>query len=133
MPHLQPTRTKPLADHQLERRVALALLSARIAKLRFLHVHVAPCRSLRLVLSRNQLLEVAASGGRVTLGGVLAERSDREQLKALVKHIPGVIEVIDAFDTRCAPKVIARIIGRPGSAGFDAGSAVAQALLSAAG
>lgn len=117
MSHSQPARIKQLADHQLERRIALALLSVRIAKLRFLHVHVSPWRSLRLALSRNQLLEVEAFNGHVTLGGELQEISDREQLKALVKRVPGVVAVIDAFRTPRARADLMQFVVPPGDAG----------------
>jgi hypothetical protein len=83
------------ADQRLEHRVVLALLNARAPHLRFLHVHAGPRRSLRLVLPYQRVVEIAAHQATVTLRGSIGGQRERQMLVALVKHVPGVAQVVD--------------------------------------
>ena len=89
------SETKTVADQHLERRIALALLTVRLAKFRFQHVHVDQSHAVRLTLPGTRSVELNAQQGEVTLSGRVPNASEKATLDLLVRRVPGVTHVID--------------------------------------
>ena len=89
------SETKTVADQHLERRIALALLTVRMAKFRFQHVHVDQSQSLRLSQPGTRSVELNAQHGAVTLSGRVPHAGEKATLDLLVRRVPGVTQVID--------------------------------------
>jgi hypothetical protein len=89
------SNTKSIADQHLERRIALALLTVRMAKFRFQHVHVDQSHALRLTLPGTRSVELNAQHGAVTLSGRVPDAREKATLDLLVRRVPGVTQVID--------------------------------------
>ena len=89
------SNSKSIADQHLERRIALALLTVRIAKFRFQHVHVDQSHALRLTLPGTRSVELNAQQGEVTLSGRVPDAREKVTLDLLVRRVPGVTQVID--------------------------------------
>ena len=94
-PNSSETKTKTVADQHLERRIALALLTVRMAKFRFQHVHVDQSHALRLSLPGTRSVELNVQHGAVTLSGKVPHAAEKATLDLLVRRVPGVIRVID--------------------------------------
>jgi hypothetical protein len=86
---------KTVADQHLERRIALALLTVRMAKFRFQHVHVDQSQALRLSLPGTRSVELNVLRGAVTLSGRVPHAGEKATLDLLVRRVPGVTQVID--------------------------------------
>jgi hypothetical protein len=86
---------KTIADQHLERRIALALLTVRMAKFRFQHVHVDQSQALRLSLPGTRSVELNVQHGAVTLSGRVPHAGEKATLDLLVRRVPGVTQVID--------------------------------------
>jgi hypothetical protein len=89
------SETKTIADQHLERRIASALLTVRMAKFRFQHVHVSQSHALRLTLPGTRSVELNAQQGAVTLSGRVPHASEKAMLDLLVRRVPGVTRIID--------------------------------------
>jgi hypothetical protein len=100
MPELTSTVNKTVADQRLERRIALALLTARVAKFRFQHVHADGRHAVRLSLPGTRSVELDARQGAVTLSGRVPHPSEKATLDLLIRRVPGVLQVIDKLEVR---------------------------------
>jgi BON domain-containing protein len=89
------TETKTVADQHLERRIALALLTVRMARFRFQHVHVDQSQALRLSLPGTRSVVLNVQQGAVTLSGRVPHAGEKTTLDLLVRRVPGVTQVID--------------------------------------
>jgi BON domain-containing protein len=89
---------KSFADSQLERRIALALLTVRALKFRFLHVHAGEQGAMRLASSGTQSVRLEAHNGAVTLVGEVPSAGHKQTLDSLVRRVPGVVRVIDRVE-----------------------------------
>ena len=95
---LSKNRLKSTTDYHLERRIALALLSVRSLKFRFLHVHAGATDLTELAGFRTRSVQLHAQNGAVTLTGQVPSAREKESLGALVQRVPGVVRVIDQVE-----------------------------------
>src|ERR1043165_4781801 len=86
---------KNVEDQRLERRVALALLTVRLPRFSFQHIHVDRRQVVRLAHAGTREVELHAREGTVTLAGNVPHATEKATLELLVRRVPGVVNVID--------------------------------------